>query len=99
MNDSESSRFFFDSSKIREPHHQITVNPPPVRSTEVPNEDKSSENNDPRTPNRSPATMTNKPKFHLASKLNQMVTTEDVGRKIMEATYSIEDVRTFGGIC
>ena len=61
--------------------------PPPVQVTEVPDEDMS--NDVPRSSVTLNPT-TNKPKFRLASELSQTVTTEDVGRKVMEAPIQLK---------
>jgi hypothetical protein len=62
--------------------------PPPVHMEEVPDE-AFPHGVDGDQGSRAAAAPTDKPKFRLASELNQTVTTEDVGRKIMEAPIQL----------
>jgi hypothetical protein len=61
--------------------------PPPVQVTEVPDEDMP--DRIPDGPASQVPTTVSKPKFRLASELNQTITTEDVGKKIMEAPIQL----------
>jgi len=77
------------SRTVQDPSHPTPVPnfgyPPPVQVTEVPDED---------MPDRTPeaplqAAAVNKPKFRLASELNQTITTEEIGKKVMEAPIQL----------
>src|SRR5271170_7288816 len=70
---------------------QIFGYPPPVHVTEVPDEEMPDRMpmHD-RIPDGSQAPVAvNKPKFRLASELNQAITTEDVWKKVMEAPIQL----------
>ena len=62
--------------------------PPPVHVQEVP--DEAMPDRIPDGPTVSPAPAVAKPKFRLASELNQTITTEDVGKKVMEAPIQLK---------
>ena len=77
--------------------------PPPVQVTDVPEEEirmestsephgaqTSSRSPNAQTPSGSPSTTGTKTKFRLASELNQMVTTEEVGKKVMDAPIQLK---------
>jgi len=74
---------------FQDPSHPTPVPnfryPPPVQVMEVPDED---------IPDRTPeaplqAAAVNKPKFRLASGLNQTITTEEIGEKVMQAPIQL----------
>ena len=77
--------------------------PPSVQVTDVPEEEirmestsephgaqTSSRSPNAQTPSGSPSTTGTKTKFRLASELNQMVTTEEVGKKVMDAPIQLK---------
>jgi len=63
--------------------------PPPVHITEIPDEDMSDRVPDAPASQESTPTVVSKPKFRLASELSQTVTTEDVGKKVMDAPIQL----------
>jgi len=87
--DSGSQGIDGSRTAFQDPSHPTPVPnfgyPPPVQVMEVPDDD---------MPDRTPeaplqAAAVNNPKFHLASELNQTITTEEIGKKVMEAPIQL----------